>query len=132
MTHDLLTPDKESLAAQSSSVQDNDADFDQQAATQLTAFHTQMLGFEAIFRQFGADAGLKNYNSADDIETLLKNVVNLHKNTLSYVTTISYNLPIVGKTLGPSQSSLSLLQFSFDLTTDDSRVRDQVPSRPNP
>ena len=60
-----------------------------------------MLGFEGVLRQFGADAGLKNYNRFDDIETLLKNVVNLHKNTLSYVTTITYNLPIVGKTLGP-------------------------------
>jgi len=32
---------------------------------------------------------------------LLKEVVNVNKDTLSYITTIVYNLPILGPTLGP-------------------------------
>lgn len=93
----------ESLAAQSSSVQNDDSDFHQQAASQLTGFHTQLLGFESILQQIGSDKGLKNYDRTNQFETLLKKVVNLNKDTLSSITTISYNLPIVGTTLGPSK-----------------------------
>jgi hypothetical protein len=94
----------ESLAAQSSSVQDDDSgDFHQQAASELTAFHTNMLGLQTLLTELGADKGLANDDRTDDLETLLKNVINVNKDTLSYVTTITYNLPLVGKTLGPSE-----------------------------
>jgi hypothetical protein len=106
----------ESLASQSSSVRDDDSgDFHQQAASELTSFHTSMLGFEGILRQLGADKGLVNYDRTNDLETLLKNVVNLNKNVLSYVTTITYNLPIVGHTLGPSKHYDTLFHVSLTL-----------------
>ncbi|KAF7969347.1 hypothetical protein HWV62_27681 [Athelia sp. TMB] len=91
-----------SLAAQSSSVPDSSSgDFHQQAATELTAFHSNILGIQDILSQLGEDKGLKNYDRTDDLETLLKNTVNLNKDALSSVDAIVYNLPIVGKTLGP-------------------------------
>jgi len=91
-----------SLAAQSSSVPDSSSgDFHQQAATELTAFHSNVLGIQDIMSQLGTDKGLLNYDRTDDLETLLKDVVNINKNALSSVNTIVYNLPIVGKTLGP-------------------------------
>ncbi|KZP31335.1 hypothetical protein FIBSPDRAFT_849827 [Athelia psychrophila] len=91
-----------SLAAQSSSVPDSSTgNFHQQAAAELTGFHSNVLGLQDILSQLGADKGLANYDRTDDLETLLKNTVNLNKNALSSVDTIVYNLPIVGKTLGP-------------------------------
>ena len=99
-----LTRLSESHAAQSSSVPDNNSgDFHQQAASELTSFHTSLLGFETVLEELGADKGLVNYDRTDDVETLLKNLVNVNKDTLSYITTITYNLPIVGSTLGPSK-----------------------------
>lgn len=97
----MVFPD--SLAVQSSSVDNSDSDFHQQAATELTGFHTNMLGIEAILKELGADNGLANYDRTNDLETLLKNIVNVNKDTLSFITTITYNLPIVGSTLGPSE-----------------------------
>lgn len=100
----------ESLAAQSSSVPDSSSgDFHQQAATELTSFHSNILGLQDILSQLGADKGLANYDRTDDLETLLKNTVNLNKSALSSVDTIVYNLPLVGKTLGPSKCPYAAL-----------------------
>jgi hypothetical protein len=99
----LLIRVSESLAAQSSSVRDDaSGGFHQQAASELTSFHTNLLGVETLLKELGAKDGLVNYDPTNNLETLLKNVVNINKDTLSAVTTITYNLPIVGSTLGPS------------------------------
>lgn len=120
----ILSPD--SLAVQSSSANNDDtSDFHQQAATELTGFHTNMLGIEMVLNELGADKGLANYDRTNDLETLLKNIVNVNKDTLSYITTITYNLPIVGSTLGPSESGNSSIPHSFRRLFS-SRLRDQV------
>jgi hypothetical protein len=54
-----------------------------------------------VLAQLGADKGLANYNREDDLETLLKNVVNANKYLLSDVDEMVYKLPAVGGTLGP-------------------------------
>lgn len=106
----------DSLAVQSSSVDNDDSsDFHQQAATELTGFHTNMLGIETVLKELGADKGLANYDRTNDLETLLKNIVNVNKDTLSFLTTITYNLPIVGPTLGPSECSDSSIRHYFDV-----------------
>lgn len=74
-----------------------------------------MLAFEAVLRQLGADKGLANYDRTDSIETLLKNTINVNKNLLSGVTTITYNLPIVGRTLGPSKYCRPIWDVSLRL-----------------
>lgn len=56
-----------------------------------------------------SDKGLANYDKSNALETLLKNVVNANKDTLSSVTDLSYNLPVVGPTVGPSESVCYIL-----------------------
>lgn len=65
-----------------------------------------MLGLEGVLGNLGADKGLANYDRSNTLETILKDVVNLDKDVLSSITVLVYNLPIVGKTLGPSTSSI--------------------------
>ncbi|EIW86703.1 hypothetical protein CONPUDRAFT_78969 [Coniophora puteana RWD-64-598 SS2] len=89
------------LAAQSTSVQPGDQTFQQQASTQLTGFHENLLGLQGLLDQLGADRGLANEDPANDVETLLKNVVNLNKDVLSSTQTLVSNLPILGPILGP-------------------------------
>jgi hypothetical protein len=48
-----------------------------------------------------SDKGLANYDSTNDLETLLKNVVNLNKNVLSATDVALGNLPVLGPVLGP-------------------------------
>lgn len=59
-----------------------------------------MLGFQTALAQ--SDKGLANYDDTNDLETLLKNTVDLNKNVLNAVDTAVYNLPILGPILGPS------------------------------
>lgn len=63
-----------------------------------------MLGLDTLLKQLGAQEGLANYDRTNRLETLLKNLVNVNKDVLSSVTTISYNIPVLGPTLGPSKS----------------------------
>lgn len=65
-----------------------------------------MSGFQAAFaKASGSDKGLANYVPQNDIETLLKKVVNLHKDVLSATYEAVKNLPILGPILGPSESN---------------------------
>lgn len=63
-----------------------------------------MLGFQTALAQIGSDKGLANYDNKNDLETLLKNTVNLNKDVLEAVDVAVYNLPILGPTLSPSAS----------------------------
>ena len=91
-----------------------------------------MLGIEAILKELGADNGLANYDRTNDLETLLKNIVNVNKDTLQlHPTTISYNLPIVGPTLGPSECNIFLCCKSFEHLFC-SCLRDQMYNRRYP
>ncbi|KAI0051705.1 hypothetical protein FA95DRAFT_1459126, partial [Auriscalpium vulgare] len=78
-----------------------DPDFNQQSADELSAFQTNVLGFQTVLAQLGADKGLANYDKSNDLETLLKNMVNLNKDVLSYTTALVYVIPVLGPILGP-------------------------------
>ena len=58
---------------------------------------------QGLLGDLGRDKGLANYDRNNDLETLLKDIVNLLKDTLSAVTDIVYEIPILGPILGPSK-----------------------------
>lgn len=58
---------------------------------------------QGILGDLGRDKGLANYDRDNDLETLLKDIVNLNKDTLSSVTDIVYEVPLLGPILGPSK-----------------------------
>ncbi|KAI0094902.1 hypothetical protein BDY19DRAFT_915193 [Irpex rosettiformis] len=75
--------------------------FEAQSADEVTAFRENLNGFQDILAQLGADKGLANYDRSDQLETLLKNLVNTNKDLLKSVDATVYQLPAVGGTLGP-------------------------------
>jgi hypothetical protein len=98
--------DLRDLAARSSSVDDDDFDFQRDCAELLSSFSTNMGGFTTAFTTLAsgsgsAGKGLANYDKTNDLETMLKNAVNLNKQALSATDVLVYNLPGVGPTLGP-------------------------------
>jgi len=56
----------------------------------------------------GASKGLAHYDEYDPLETLLKNVIDTHKNALSYVNDLIARDPLLGPILGPSTSCFYL------------------------
>lgn len=95
-----------SLAAQSANVDTNDySDFQQQYASALSDFSGNLGGFQAAFTKASTGKGLENYDRTNDLETLLKNTVNLNKQALQSTYETVNALPVVGPILGPSQYS---------------------------
>ncbi|EAU93114.2 hypothetical protein CC1G_11309 [Coprinopsis cinerea okayama7 len=108
-----------SYAAQSAYLQEADFAFQQGAVAELTAFDSSLLGIKTILDQLGAEKGLLNYDRTNDLETLLKNVVNFNKETLNAVDALVYNLPILGPVLGPSKPQALLFCPVSILTARD-------------
>ena len=77
--------------------------YESDCATELSAFHTDLAGFQDVLAQLAADKGLAYYDSTNDLETLLKDLVNGVKYMLNDVDAIVYDLPTVGPTLEPSE-----------------------------
>ena len=75
--------------------------------------HDRLAG---LLGDLGRDKGLANYDRNNGLETLLKDIVNLNKDTLSCVTDIVYEVPLLGSTLGPSKCP----QISAGVHTDSS------------
>ncbi|TFK57293.1 hypothetical protein OE88DRAFT_1650934 [Heliocybe sulcata] len=94
-----------SYASQSASRREDDGAFQQQCALELTSFHSNMQGFYTVLANIASDndlqKGLANYDRQNELETLLKNIVNLNKNTLNAITALVYNIPGLGPILGP-------------------------------
>lgn len=67
-----------------------------------------MLGFQTALAKAGSDKGEANYDRTNGLETILKDTVNLNKNTLTAVSVIVYNIPVLGPILGPSASQCQL------------------------
>ncbi|KAF6766030.1 hypothetical protein DFP72DRAFT_4361 [Ephemerocybe angulata] len=89
------------FAAQSATIDEDDLDFQQNAVAELTTFDTSILGIKTILGELGSDKGLKNYDRTNDVETLLKNLINFHKETFKAVDVLVYNIPMLGPLLGP-------------------------------
>lgn len=83
----------------------NDPRFRDDAARELRGFRDNMDQAQGLLGDLGRDKGLANYDRNNDLETLLKDIVNLNKETLSSVTDIVYEVPILGPILGPSKCS---------------------------
>lgn len=83
----------------------NDPRFREDAVRELRGFRDDMDRAQGLLGDLGRDKGLANYDRNNDLETLLKDIVNLNKNTLSSVTDIVYEVPLLGPTLGPSEWS---------------------------
>ncbi|KAJ3539445.1 hypothetical protein NM688_g6358 [Phlebia brevispora] len=77
------------------------SDFQAQSAAELTGFQTNLLGFQTILDQLGSDDGLANYDKNNEVETILKEMVNSVKYLLTDTDDMVYSLPAVGQTLGP-------------------------------
>ncbi|KAJ7181672.1 hypothetical protein C8R43DRAFT_1101443 [Mycena crocata] len=78
-----------------------DAAFQQQCADVLRSYQTNFVGCQRNMVLLGQDKGLACYDKADDIETLIKNLINAHKDILESVSVLVDNLPILGPILGP-------------------------------
>ncbi|KAH9486921.1 Protein priA [Psilocybe cubensis] len=89
------------LAASSAGVDEDDYDFQKQYVTGLTSFSDNMSIFQSALAEAASDKGLANYDRQNDVETLLKKVVNANKDVLSSTTTVVYNIPGIGPVLGP-------------------------------
>lgn len=74
--------------------------------SEITAYQDNLLGFQTLLAQLGADKGLANYDRANDLETLLKNFVNLNKDTLKSISDLVFAIPDLGPILGPSKSCI--------------------------
>ncbi|KAF7347823.1 hypothetical protein MVEN_01539800 [Mycena venus] len=80
---------------------DNSA-FKQECASTLKAYKTNFEDFQSIFILIaGTDKGLACYDPTNDLQTILKGVVNFHKTILSCTVTIIYAIPGLGPILGP-------------------------------
>jgi len=89
------------LASRSSTIGENDYDFQHACATGLTGFHINLLSFQSTLSSLNANRGLANYDPNNQLETLLKNMINLNKSVLGYTTVLVYNIPVLGSILGP-------------------------------
>lgn len=81
----------------------DDPRFREDTVRELQGFRDNMDRTQGILGDLGRDKGLANYDRNNDLETLLKDIVNLNKDTLSSVTDIVYEIPVLGPVLGPSK-----------------------------
>ncbi|KAL5534222.1 hypothetical protein ACEPAG_684 [Sanghuangporus baumii] len=91
----------QNMASQSASQDENDSAFQQDAASRFSSFSSSTQAFSSLFGQLAADKGLANYDKSNEVETMLKDVVNANKDALSAVTAMVYNIPDLGPILGP-------------------------------
>ncbi|KAJ7492606.1 hypothetical protein FB451DRAFT_1361160 [Mycena latifolia] len=89
------------LAARAQSGHPGDVEFQQQCVSALTSYQTNFAGFQSVLFLLGSDKGLAYYDRLDDFETLLKNIINFHKEALNAVALLVAQLPILGPILGP-------------------------------
>ncbi|KAL5518926.1 hypothetical protein ACEPAH_609 [Sanghuangporus vaninii] len=91
----------QNMASQSASQDENDSAFQQGAASRFSSFSSNTQGFSDLFGQLAADKGLANYDKGNELEVMLKDVINANKDALSAVTALVYNIPDLGPILGP-------------------------------
>lgn len=77
--------------------------FKTQSTNEVTAFHSNLLGFKSVLQELGADKGLANYDRTNDLETLLKDLVNATKYLLNDIYELVNGDSTLGPTFGPSE-----------------------------
>lgn len=110
---DLKLADKNSddLAANSGNIDNDDLDFQQQYTSTLSDFNDNVQAFQAALANAASDKGLANYDKQNDLEKLLKEIVNAHKNVLSCIDKVVENIPGLGPVLGPSTPHCPLRNY---------------------
>ena len=83
----------------------NNPEFQQRVVQECDAFKDNTLAFSVILARLAADKGLANYDRRNELETLLKAYVNLHKRVLAYIYKLIADIPVLGPILGPSRLS---------------------------
>ena len=103
--HTLYLTHRFSLGDYSGRARDsrNDPRFRDDTARELRGFRDNMGRTRGLLGDLGREKGLANYDRNNDLETFLKEIVNLNKDTLSSVDDLVYKIPALGPTLGPSK-----------------------------
>jgi hypothetical protein len=107
----------------------NDNSFQQQCATELTSFYSNLFGVEDILKTLGCEKGLANYDRDNELETILKNSINIIKDLLREVLAIVEDIPFLGRILGPSELPILYLLIETINATLYSRCRYQMSTR---
>ncbi|KAK7064223.1 hypothetical protein R3P38DRAFT_2823121 [Favolaschia claudopus] len=88
---------------------DNTA-FQQECVSGMNAYKTNFGEFQGTLIILGGlDKGLACYDHLDDVETLVKDVVNLHKDTLSYANNLVESIPLLAGLLEPALYEIKCL-----------------------
>ena len=88
------------MASQSGSRNAQDQSFQRNAAERASSFQTNTQEFGALLDQLAADKGLANYDKNDQLQTMLKDLVNASKNALNDIYVMINNDPTLGPMLG--------------------------------
>ncbi|KAJ3575626.1 hypothetical protein NP233_g972 [Leucocoprinus birnbaumii] len=67
----------------------------------LKLYQSNLLCIRTNLDSLGREKGLAYYDHDSELETLIKNVINVHKDTLSYLDELVYRIPGVGPVVGP-------------------------------
>ncbi|OJA18704.1 hypothetical protein AZE42_01250 [Rhizopogon vesiculosus] len=73
----------------------------QQASTELPEFSTNFKGFTTVLGELGTNKGTAKLDPTNDLEILLKNIINMNKDILTVTYDLVDSFPIVGSILGP-------------------------------
>ncbi|KIY52743.1 hypothetical protein FISHEDRAFT_69557 [Fistulina hepatica ATCC 64428] len=118
------------LASQSSSASAEDKAFQQQCQDALTDYSLGLGGIQAVLQQLGAGKGEEYEDRTNDLETLLKNTVNMNKDILNDTTKIVTNIPVLGPLLAPI---LFVIKCDLELLLDAvENLTDQIINALNP
>ncbi|KAF8872138.1 hypothetical protein CPB84DRAFT_1799908 [Gymnopilus junonius] len=107
------------LAANSANIDNDDLDFQQEYTSRLSDFNANVQGFHEALAKATSDKGLAYYDKQNDLEKLLKEIVNAHKDVLSAIDIAVENIPGLGPILGPViYQTKCLIDLILDVTED--------------
>ncbi|KAF8640422.1 hypothetical protein AX17_000088 [Amanita inopinata Kibby_2008] len=93
----------------------NTPDFHNDCIAALLGFKQSVGSFQAILSEIGADRGLAFYDRSDDLEKLVKNIINICKKVFSAVDILVDSNPTLGLLLGPIVYDIKcILDLSLD------------------
>lgn len=80
---------------------DGSPGFEDTLVNGLRLYHSNLLCISSKLDYFGRSKGLDYYDRNSDIETLIKELINVHKDTLSYLSDLVDRIPGIGPVIGP-------------------------------
>ncbi|KAK7058952.1 hypothetical protein VNI00_001576 [Paramarasmius palmivorus] len=76
------------------------AEFEQRCSSSLPNFQNVLEDIDTGLKPMAARAGLANYDNSDELETLLKHIIDLTKSSLHDIWWLTTEIPLVGPMLG--------------------------------